>query len=386
VRHSPANLVGRLEQGKPYPLEVLLVHGVNPAHEWPDGKSVERALDRVPLLVAMAGVPDDTAALADIILPEASFLESWNLLPSSHALPLEHVGLQQPAVQPLHGSRSFEDVWFALARRLGGPAAALVPPGTYGEWLPQAAAGLFRAGRGTISTGASGERIASFIETRGWKVEGPQSAAAFWTALCASAGWVDSPEVGRSPGEVLGRGVSRFTFRLEPFLQDAERPAGQSVAGGVVDAGRAGVATTIPSGDTQRDAFPLTLLLFDTNTLWRGRTALTPLLLELTGSREDIAWDSWVEIHPETAEHLGIRAGDRVQLESAVGSLVARARLASVVPRDAVAMPRGLGHRHFGRFANGVGANPMALLPARPDPRTGAPVLVARVRITPARA
>jgi anaerobic selenocysteine-containing dehydrogenase len=386
VRHSPANLVAHLEEGKPYPLDVLLVHGVNPAHEWPDGKSIARALDRVPLLVAMAGVPDETAALADIILPEASFLESWNLLPSAHALPLGYVGLQQPVVGPLYGSRSFEDVWFALGRRIGGPAAALVPPGSYGEWLPEAAAGLFQANRGTLSTGTSGERIASFIETRGWKVEGPASPAAFWGALCESAGWVDSPDVGRSPVEVLGRGVGRFSFREEPFLRDLQRLTGPSVTDGGPDAGREEVATAAPSGGTARGAYPFDLLLFDTNTLWRGRTALTPLLLELTGAREDIAWDSWVEIHPVTAERLGICAGDRVRLESAAGSLVTRARLAPVVPRDAVAMPRGLGHRHYGRFANGVGANPATLLPARSDPRTGAPVLVTRVRLTPARA
>jgi anaerobic selenocysteine-containing dehydrogenase len=384
VRQCPANLVASLERGTPYPLEVLLVHGVNPVHEWPDGKSVMRALDRVPLIVAMAGVPDETAALADIILPEASFLESWNLLPASHALPMEHVGLQQPAVQPLYESRAFEDVWFALARLVGGPTAAAVPPGTYGEWLPQAADGLYRAGRGTISTGAPGERIASFMETRGWKVEGPASSAAFWTALRDSGGWVDSPEVGRAPGEVLGSGVGRFSFWPESFFKDAQKLAGRPAADGGLYAvpGDGGA----PAGDPATSALSFELLLFDTNTVWSGRTALTPLLLELTGAREDIAWDSWVEIHPETAGHLGVRTGDRVQLESATGSLVTRARLASVVPRNAVAMLRGLGHRHFGRFANGVGANPTALLPTRPDPRTGAPVLVTRVHVTPARA
>jgi len=381
VRHSPAALAARLEQGKPYPVEVLLVHGVNPAHEWPDRKAFLRAIDRVPLLVAVAGVPDETAALADIILPESSFLESWNLLPSAHPLPLEHVGLQQPAVPALYTSRSFEDAWFALARRIGGPAAAAVPAGTYADWLPQAAAGLHRSGRGAISTSVSGERIASFIETRGWRLESLPSDAAFWTALTQSAGWVDSPDVGRSPGELLARGATRFSFRPESFGRDAQRLGGQAgedlFAAPADDAAAAGAT---------RGAFPLDLLLFDTNTLWRGRTALTPLLLELTGAREDIAWDSWVEIHPATAAEHGIRAGDRVQVESASGSLVTRARLASIVPRDAVAMPRGLGHTHYGRFANGVGANPVTLLPATAEPRTGTPVLVTRVRLAPARA
>ena len=385
VQHSPARMIANLASGKPYRVGLLLVHGVNPVHEWPGGKALEQALANAGLVVATAGVPDETADLADLILPEASFLESWNILPSPHSLPINYAALQQPVLGPLYESRSFEDIWFELARRIGGPVAAAVPGGTYAEWLPEAAAGLLRAGRGTIAGGVSQQSIASFMETRGWKVGGPTTSAGFWEAFRQSGSWVDVPSVERSPREVLGRDTERFSFWPARLLRDAAQLGGAPVEGEAFYPGANGATTEGRAENEAAGAFPLRLLLFDTNSLWAGRTALTPLMLEMAGFREDIAWDSWVEIHPETARRSGIKQGDRVRLESSAGSLVTRARLADVIPPDAVAMPRGLGHRHFGRFASGAGTNPVALVSPSQDLWTGVAVFGTRVRLAPVR-
>jgi anaerobic selenocysteine-containing dehydrogenase len=383
IRHRPAGLVAALAERKPYPIEVLLMHGVNPTHEWPDGQRFASALANVPLVVATARVPDDTAALADLILPECSFLESSDLVPSIHGLPLDYVGLQQAAVRPLFESRPFEDIWFALARAIGHPVAGVIPPGSYADWLPQAAAGLREAGRGTLASGESDARLARFVEARGWRAQGPGSPDAFWAALAAGGAWVDTPAVDHSPAEVLGPGVDRFRLWPERLVREMTRLRGRAPGKEDFYAG-AGSSPAAPP-EAGRGDYPLDLLLFDVNTLWRGRTAVTPLLLELTGAREDIAWDSWVEIHPDTAARHGVRSGDRVRLESAIGGFAVRARVAPLVPPDAVAMPRGLGHRHFGRFASGVGANPAALVALRLDAWTGVAMLPTRVRLAAAR-
>lgn len=386
VEQSPARLLSNLSSGRPYPLGVLLVHGVNPVHEWPGGGAIERALAGTGLVVVMARVPDETSSLADLILPEASSLETWNILPAPHGVPIDYAALQQPAVEPLYESRSFEDMWFELARRIGEPVAGSVPGGDYAEWLPEAAAGLFRAGRGTIAGSASEEDIATFMEARGWKVGGPRTEEAFWAAFRKSASWIDAPGAERTPREILGRGVKHFEFWSAQLLRDAAKLEGAPLAGQTIYTGVNRALSERPPESTTDEAFPLRLLLFDVNTIWQGRTSLTPLMLEMTGFREDIAWDSWVEIHPETALRHGITQGDRVRLESPDGSLVTRARLAPVVPPDAVAMARGLGHRHFGRFARDVGANPVTLVSPVPDRWTGAAPFGARIRLSRVRA
>jgi anaerobic selenocysteine-containing dehydrogenase len=194
---------------------------------------------------------------------------------------------------------------------------------------------------------------------------------------------VDTPAVDHSPAEVLGPGVDRFRLWPERLVREMTRLRGRAPGKEDFYAG-AGSSPAAPP-EAGRGDYPLDLLLFDVNTLWRGRTAVTPLLLELTGAREDIAWDSWVEIHPDTAARHGVRSGDRVRLESAIGGFAVRARVAPLVPPDAVAMPRGLGHRHFGRFASGVGANPAALVALRLDAWTGVAMLPTRVRLAAAR-
>ncbi len=376
VRHSAAGLAANLAARRPYPLEVLLVHGVNPVHEWPGQNLVEEALAAVGLVAVVGTVADETARVADLILPEASFLESWQILPPVTGIPFDCVGLQQPVLEPLYQSRAFEDLWFDLARRIGGPAAAAVPAGSYAAWLPSAAAGLERSGRGSISGGPLHARIAGFMEERGWKAPGPQTPQTFWDEFTRSGSWVASSRGEHSPSELFGDREARFEFWPQRLLADAQQLEGAPVGDDAVYKG-----TRQAAGAAAPNERPLELLLFDTNTLWAGRTVLTPVILEMSGFREDIGWDSWVEIHPETARRLRIQAGDRVRVESATGSVLARARIAPVVPPGAVAMPRGLGHRHFGRFADGVGVNPLSLIPSVRDRWTGTAVLRTRVRL-----
>ena len=377
VRQSPAGWAASPVVGPARSPEVLLVHGVNPVHEWPGQKAVGEALARVGLLAVMGTVADETAQVADLILPEASFLESWQILPPATGIPFDYVGLQQPVLEPIYQSRAFENAWFDLARRIGGPAAAAVPQGSYADWLPSAAAGLERSGRGSISGGPLHAHIAGFMEERGWKAPGPRTPESFWEEFRHSGSWVAASRGEHSPAELLGDRDARFEFWPQRLLADAQRLEGAPVGDDALYRGARPAADAAASSDP-----PLHRLLFDTNTLWAGRTVLTPVVLEMSGFREDIGWDSWVEIHPDTARRHGIQAGDRVRVESATGSVRARARIAPVVPPDAVAMPRGLGHRHFGRFATGVGVNPMALIPPGLDRWTGAAILQTRVRLT----
>jgi molybdopterin-containing oxidoreductase family iron-sulfur binding subunit len=60
-----------------------------------------------------------------------------------------------------------------------------------------------------------------------------------------------------------------------------------------------------------------------------------------------------------------------LRIKSPYGVVDAPAFPIHTVPRDALAMPIGQGHTDYGRFANGLPANPMQLLPADIDPSTG---------------
>ena len=94
-------------------------------------------------------------------------------------------------------------------------------------------------------------------------------------------------------------------------------------------------------------------------------------------------WSVWVEINTRTAERLGIRQGDNVEIASTAGSIRAPAFLSPAVAPDVIAMPVGQGHQNFTRYASNRGANPVEILAPISERETGALAWAAtRVKIT----
>ncbi|MFQ6016211.1 MAG: molybdopterin dinucleotide binding domain-containing protein, partial [Anaerolineae bacterium] len=105
--------------------------------------------------------------------------------------------------------------------------------------------------------------------------------------------------------------------------------------------------------------YPFFLNTYKLMTHAEGRGANSPLLQEMLGLHVNKKWDSWVEINPESAKELGIGDGDWVWLESSLGEKIkARAKLYPGARPDTVNVPFELGHRAYGRWADGRGTNP----------------------------
>ena len=63
--------------------QLLLLDDVNPVFTAPAAMKVREAIGNVPFVVSFASFVDETSVLADLILPDHSFLESWtDALPS----------------------------------------------------------------------------------------------------------------------------------------------------------------------------------------------------------------------------------------------------------------------------------------------------------------
>ncbi|MDA0578513.1 MAG: hypothetical protein O3B24_10500, partial [Verrucomicrobia bacterium] len=84
-----------------------------------------------------------------------------------------------------------------------------------------------------------------------------------------------------------------------------------------------------------------------------------------------VVWDSWAELHPSTAARLGVREGDVVEITSAHGAIKVKVYVFKGVHPDAIAVPLGQGHEGYGRYANGIGANPLKILSPAIEARTG---------------
>jgi Fe-S-cluster-containing dehydrogenase component/NADH dehydrogenase/NADH:ubiquinone oxidoreductase subunit G len=107
-----------------------------------------------------------------------------------------------------------------------------------------------------------------------------------------------------------------------------------------------------------------------------GRGANKPWLQELPDPVNKIAWQTVIELHPETAKKLGIEEGDHASVETKQGTLTAPVYLYIGLRPDTVAIAAGRGHTAYGRYAAGCGLNPLLLLPQAEDLRSGAVALV----------
>jgi len=96
---------------------VVMVHGANPAFTLPSGSGFNDAFGSVGFKVSFASAPDETSAMADLILPDNHFLESWGDSQPRAGL----MTLRQPVMLPVphFQSKHTGDVLLSVGKRLG---------------------------------------------------------------------------------------------------------------------------------------------------------------------------------------------------------------------------------------------------------------------------
>jgi molybdopterin-containing oxidoreductase family iron-sulfur binding subunit len=104
-------------------VDVLLVHDSDPVHSMAGGLGFADALSKVGFVVSFAALKDQTSAVADLVLPDLTSLESWG-----DAEPRKGVrSLQQPTIRPLKDGRALGDTLLSLGGAMG---ASGLPSGT----------------------------------------------------------------------------------------------------------------------------------------------------------------------------------------------------------------------------------------------------------------
>jgi anaerobic selenocysteine-containing dehydrogenase len=103
---------------------------------------------------------------------------------------------------------------------------------------------------------------------------------------------------------------------------------------------------------------------------------------ELPDPLSTVMWNCWVELSPADAEELGVHDQDLLRVTSPVGSVDLHAVVDPAARPGVVSVPLGHGHRQYGRYAEGRGANVMSLVGAALVDGTSAPAWAStRVRI-----
>jgi len=305
--------------------QVLLIDGANPVYSAPRAWKVREAFEKIPLIVSFGSFLDDTSELADLILPDHSFLESWSeALPESGST-VAVASVAPPVMSPLHQTRATGDVLLEIGRRLRHPLN--LPWQTFDEMIAATFAALPALTKGTDS----------------W--EDAQERGGWWGTL---------------PSDLLTVASSTPASASRPVTY-----------------------ATDPQFDGDLQQYPFHFLPYPSSAFLDGSLAHLPWLQEMPDPLTSAMWSSWVEINPTTAGRLGIGQGDIVEIASGHGALRTAAMISPGIAPDVVAMPVGQGHRTFTRYASGRGENPVSLLAPATEVTTGALAWAAtRVRVS----
>ncbi|MCZ7626067.1 MAG: hypothetical protein M5R38_09880 [Candidatus Methylomirabilis sp.] len=210
-------------------------------------------------------------------------------------------GLMQPAMEPIFDTKPLGDLLLSLAKRSGDPQTQAFTEASFYERLRNRWRALHR------------------------QVGSKTDFELFW-------------------GDALQRGGV--------FQEVRPRPIGLNFKG------LSDVLQTLQVLDQPKS---LILLPYPSINHFDGRGSNRPWLQELPDPMTQLAWDGWLDIHPEDAQHQAIGEGDLLNVTSSYGEIELPAHLSPGVRRGTVAAPIGQGHTAFGRYANPQDPNAIGL-------------------------
>lgn len=286
------SLVGRLNDEA---IGALIISGSNPAFTLPGDIGFRTAARKARLVVSLSSHLDESAQLADIILPSHSGLESWGI----HTPRPGIFSLQQPTMSPVFDTRDVGDTLLSIASSLGV----------------------------TIPRAEKSQLFRDYVK-------------ATWKELAQE--WGKAGDFERFWQESLGRGGYTVTVAPRAAVEPQVAVLPKQFAAAQV-------------GDHLSHHEELVVYPFSSVKTFDGRAANRPWLQELPDPMTSAVWDSWVELHPDTAAALKVTTGQTVAVRNRYGEVRGPVLVSPYIAKGVAGIPLGQGHNAYGRFASAVG-------------------------------
>jgi anaerobic selenocysteine-containing dehydrogenase len=400
THHSDHQVLKMIKDGQAGRPEIYMIYCYNPAYvNGGIGENVEILKDTklIPFFVSVDIAMSESTHLADLVLPDVSYLErwSWDDMVSYEMIP-EHY-LRQPVVEPRGESRQFQDVVIDIAKRLGidlgfESTVDFIKKSCemsrvdfedlkkYGVWHPEGSKPKYGSYAKKLKAADYNGDDILLDEPTGvywnWKKSKAKSkeeaAEKGYTATKnAYKGYVgqkiaDAVYAGFKPDKLNKSG--RFELYSEFLKKKGFDP----------------LPSYIPIPEHQdMSEDQLILTTYKVNVQTHSRTQNNKWLTE-------IYHENPMLIHPQAAAKRGIREGDKVKIQSDTGFVESVARVTEGVHPGVVSVSFHCGHWEYGEYASGketvwhkcepdcgrkwwkgMGVNPNWAIPSKPDPIGG---------------
>lgn len=375
------SLPERILAGTPYPIGMAMLNNVNPVYDSPQANRFRQAIQNIPFVVSITTLDNETSRMADLILPDCTFFEKHDLVTHGSDFAYPVAGLTQPAVKPLYDSRQADDVILSVGRQVLGDT--WLDWTDYAAYVKTKAQELFSSNAGTLFSDQFKVSFESLLAERGWRRREYASFTEFHDHLKSSGGWWN-------PLPLFAPGSSRYPTSSEKFFAVSRslgtRFSGQGpAAAGMLrragldpENGSAYMLGAYRSFESEGEShFPLYLYPVELTTL-RGEGGRLNKMADMVGYYDNMKWQCWVELNPETAAEYGLSERQQVWVESATDKLQVPVMFNPGLMPGVAALPLGMGKG--GTF--GFGVNLRNLSGTARECFTGQPALAeTRVRV-----
>ncbi len=365
----------------PYPIKVAIFNNVNPVYDSVSSARFRQVFQNIPFSVAISSMYNESTALADLILPDCTFLEKDDIVLPDSEFSHQVIGLRQPVTPPLHESRQSDEVVLMLCRRFlpdewGGETG-------YKSYIEGMLDRIYRTNTGSPFSDEFKISFDSLLAERGWRRREYSDSKGFLGEVRNTGGWWNASQLrerqrGRFPAE-----IDRFHLD-SPLLRNKFKGAGTQLgdlmnsAGFKFDEGSEySLGPYRQAEETEHSKFPLALYITELTTT-RGEGGRLNDMADMVGYYEYLKWQGWVELNPETASELRLKDREMVWIESARGKIRLTLVVNSGLMPEVAAIPAGLGK--IGSFS--FGENISQILSTDREIFTGVPAVAeTRVRI-----
>lgn len=372
------NVLNRLAAGAERPGVYMWYHH-NPAYA---NSQTQATIDilkdetLLPFTVAVTPFYDETAALADLILPDATYMERYDIEDGVSPNQVPEYSLRQPMIAPQGEARDFKEVCLDLAKRMGFPlgiksaekfvaAACKLTPVVKkkargfrgmkknGVWHDKKASPVYADYREEVSAEDLAAEGVVLDPTTGvywnWRQAGAQS-----EALAVERGYLGTEGahgayVGQQIGDVAYKGFAPGKLNKTGYFELYSTV--------LPDKGLPGYVAIPEHRELTEDQLILTTFKANVQTL--SNTGNDSWLAEI--QHDNPAW-----INPQTAAARKIVDGDLVRIKSPIGEIEAVAMVTPAIAPGVVAISTHAGRWQGGRYAAGEKA-PFAIDDLRHD-------------------
>jgi anaerobic selenocysteine-containing dehydrogenase len=223
------------------------------------------------------------------------------------------------------------------------------------EYVKHAVGELHAAQRGSVFGTGFDETWDRLLERSGWWAPSFANADELWKQMQEKGGWWDPGNTSQDWERALRTPSRRFEFYAQALAGKDDRLC---------------LPHQPPVAPARKDEF--LLLPIEVLPLARGEGAHLPYLQQIAAANLNAAWDSWLEIHPQSAQKLNVSDGDFVWIESRRAHARVRVKLYEGARPGVVHLPLGYGHIEGSPWSR-LGVNPLRLIEPQYEPVAGLP-------------